>query len=86
MGGMAPGAGAGGAHAREALQANLPPQLIEMVLRGINAQQLADRLHIPADQAAALIQAVRGGEITTPVLSLCTCPEVVCVRRLWADV
>ncbi|KAL3147449.1 hypothetical protein ABBQ38_014508 [Trebouxia sp. C0009 RCD-2024] len=82
MGGMAPGAGAGGAHAREALQANLPPQLIEMVLRGINAQQLADRLHIPADQAAALIQAVRGGGLAAPPAAIE--PEDLDAANPWA--
>lgn len=83
---MGPGAGAGGVHAMEALQANIPPQLIEAVQRGIDAQQLADVLQISADQAAALIQAVRDGEITTPVISLFKCLEVVCVRHLWAAV
>ena len=59
---MGPGAGARGAQAMEALQADVAPQLIEAVQQGITAQQLAQMLHIPADQAAALIQTVRQGE------------------------
>ncbi|KAL3162159.1 hypothetical protein ABBQ32_009867 [Trebouxia sp. C0010 RCD-2024] len=50
----------------QALQANIPPQLIEAVQRGIDAQQLADVLQISADQAAALIQAVRDGGLGAP--------------------